>query len=64
MGRDDICFTLDLALLRQSMQTQESLVSEVGGIGEGSGSIKKKRKKTFVAVSPRVGGRGSVRGGI
>lgn len=26
------------------MQTQESLISEVGGIGEGSGSIRKEKK--------------------
>lgn len=43
--------------------TGESLISVTGGIGEGSGSMKE-RKKTCAAISPRVEGRGSVRGGI
>lgn len=65
MGRGNTCFTLDLALLRKSVQTQEFDIS--GGRYRRRfwfNKNKKERKKTCAAISSRVGGTGSVHGGI
>lgn len=64
MGRGNTCFTLDLALLRKSVQTQEFDISGGRYRRLWFNKKKKERKKTCAAISPRVGGRGSVHGGI